>query len=130
MLVYVHAEDDFLGGHICDVLDDDLSFFQLSEVLVELRDDLRAMLREPRRALLLRQLEDGIVELLQELDGARRNLVYGLAELGADSEDAASLLRVCTLPLRVIDTRSRDDEVLGRRARAVCLLRDHDATGE
>ena len=128
-----HTENDLLVGHVRDVLDGRAVLLPtepgLSEVLVELRDDFRTTLREPDHALLLGQLEDGVVELLPELDGARRDLVDGLAELGADSQNATGLLRVRALPLRVVDTGRGDDEILDGGA-GVGLLRDHDTAGE
>ena len=113
-----HTENDLLVGHVRNVLDDRAVLLPaepgLVEVLIELRDDFGAALSEPCGALLLGQLEDGVVELLPELDTTRRDLVDGLAELRADGEDPTGLLRVRALPLRVVDALRGDDEVLDR----------------
>ncbi|KAF7311008.1 hypothetical protein HMN09_00644200 [Mycena chlorophos] len=88
---------------------------------------LVAALEQPRRALGLWQLKDGVVKLLSELDTVRSDFVNRLAELGLDSEDTAIRLDVGTLLLRIIDTGRGDDEVLDGGAG---VLRDYDAGGE
>lgn len=113
-----HTKDNFLVGHVGKILDDATILLpskpRLVEVLVELGDDLRTTLSEPRSALLFREFEDGVIELLPELDTTRSDLVDGLAELGANSEDATGLLNVSALPLSITNTTRGHDEVLDR----------------
>ena len=122
-----HPGDDLLVSRVGEVLDDRAILLpakpRLSEVLVELVDDLRMVLGKLSSAL---QLQDGVIELLPELDATGSDLVDGLSELRKDGEDTAGRLGIGALPSSVIDTRRSDDEILDGRAR-VHLLGNHNA---
>ena len=85
-----HAKYNLLVGHISDILDDGAILLTAEprprKVLVQLRDNLRATLREPCRPFLLLQLEHCVVKFLPQLKGMRGNLVDGFAELRLDSQ--------------------------------------------
>ena len=96
----------------------------LLEVIIQLLDDVLALLLQLWNTLGLVQAEDLLVHLRPELDTAGGQLVDGLTHLGADSDDTASWALVCLLPLGVINTLSIDNGLLGH-LRCVGFLGDH-----
>ena len=62
-----HTENNLLIGHVTDVVNDSSILLsgepRLTEVAIEFLDDRVAILREPSSSLLLRELEDSVVEV-------------------------------------------------------------------
>lgn len=101
----------------------------LLKIIIQPLDDIVLLLSEPCSALLLGQVEDGLVEFLPKLDTTVGNLVDGLSELRGDGENATGRLVVGLLPLVVLDTRSVNNHLLDRLA-GVGFLGDHNARSE
>ena len=63
-----HTKNNLLIGHVANIVNDSSILLsgepRLAEVAIELLYDRVAILREPSSSLLLRELEDGVVELL------------------------------------------------------------------
>ena len=123
-----HTEDNLLIGHVANVINNSTIFLsrkpRLAGVAIELLYHGVAVLCEPSSSLLLRELEDCVVELLPQLDAPSCDLVNGLTELRTNGEDTAGLLCVGALPVLIINTLGIDDELLDGLG-GMRLLGDH-----
>ena len=125
-----HPKDGLLVGHVAEILGGCTVLLPSKpgflEVFVEFSDNLCPTFCQPGGSFLLGQGEDGVVELFPQRDSTGGNLVDRFSQLGANGQNTAGFLVICTFPLRVGDARSSNDEIFDGGG-GVCLLGDHDS---